>query len=247
MSPAVSNKDTLNPVDQIISGSQKVCTYLSLMLLIFSPTTLRCSSLRCGRARHIQPLDRPQRTIAHPPMCLGLITIRERIWQSSADHLLYCCRLHFGCMHSDQKPAWNQSVITTMLDCHTLLASMSSLRQVRRHETDGFGSLIQLLDLLQKQLILDWTTSSVSFLLLQDIQYTDIDYMEDKKDFTYNKVNFSGLPEFADYLHASGQKYILILVRASFISFEASQFLFHCTEVKIILSPSSAFSFLHDF
>ncbi|XP_054477744.1 sucrase-isomaltase, intestinal [Anoplopoma fimbria] len=44
-----------------------------------------------------------------------------------------------------------------------------------------------------------------------DIQYTDIDYMEDKKDFTYDKVKFSELPQFADYLHASGQKYILIL------------------------------------
>uniref|UniRef100_A0A3Q3X9S8 P-type domain-containing protein n=1 Tax=Mola mola TaxID=94237 RepID=A0A3Q3X9S8_MOLML len=44
-----------------------------------------------------------------------------------------------------------------------------------------------------------------------DIQYTDIDYMEDKKDFTYDKVNFTELPGFADYLHARGQKYILIL------------------------------------
>uniref|UniRef100_A0A671Y7K2 alpha-glucosidase n=1 Tax=Sparus aurata TaxID=8175 RepID=A0A671Y7K2_SPAAU len=44
-----------------------------------------------------------------------------------------------------------------------------------------------------------------------DIQYTDIDYMEDKKDFTYDKVKFSELPQFADYLHEKGQKYILIL------------------------------------
>nr|XP_046169636.1 maltase-glucoamylase, intestinal [Oncorhynchus gorbuscha]XP_046169637.1 maltase-glucoamylase, intestinal [Oncorhynchus gorbuscha]XP_046169639.1 maltase-glucoamylase, intestinal [Oncorhynchus gorbuscha]XP_046169640.1 maltase-glucoamylase, intestinal [Oncorhynchus gorbuscha] len=44
-----------------------------------------------------------------------------------------------------------------------------------------------------------------------DIQYTDIDYMEDKKDFTYDEVNFKGLPQFADYLHEKGQKYILIL------------------------------------
>lgn len=47
---------------------------------------------------------------------------------------------------------------------------------------------------------------------VQDIQYTDSDYMEDKKDFTYDKVNFTELPGFADYLHARGQKYILILV-----------------------------------
>ncbi|XP_057695527.1 sucrase-isomaltase, intestinal isoform X2 [Corythoichthys intestinalis] len=44
-----------------------------------------------------------------------------------------------------------------------------------------------------------------------DIQYTDIDYMEDKKDFTYDKVKFNELPQFADYLHEKGQKYILIL------------------------------------
>ncbi|XP_045930577.1 maltase-glucoamylase, intestinal [Micropterus dolomieu] len=44
-----------------------------------------------------------------------------------------------------------------------------------------------------------------------DIQYTDIDYMENKKDFTYDKVNFTELPQFADYLHEKGQKYILIL------------------------------------
>uniref|UniRef100_A0A8K9X5J6 Maltase n=1 Tax=Oncorhynchus mykiss TaxID=8022 RepID=A0A8K9X5J6_ONCMY len=44
-----------------------------------------------------------------------------------------------------------------------------------------------------------------------DIQYTDIDYMEDKKDFTYDEVNFKDLPQFADYLHEKGQKYILIL------------------------------------
>ncbi|XP_073343836.1 sucrase-isomaltase, intestinal [Pagrus major] len=44
-----------------------------------------------------------------------------------------------------------------------------------------------------------------------DVQYTDIDYMEDKKDFTYDKVKFTDLPEFANYLHEKGQKYILIL------------------------------------
>uniref|UniRef100_A0A3P8UQR8 Maltase n=1 Tax=Cynoglossus semilaevis TaxID=244447 RepID=A0A3P8UQR8_CYNSE len=44
-----------------------------------------------------------------------------------------------------------------------------------------------------------------------DIQYTDIDYMEDKKDFTYDKIKFKDLPKFADYLHEKGQRYILIL------------------------------------
>nr|XP_001504613.1 sucrase-isomaltase, intestinal [Equus caballus] len=44
-----------------------------------------------------------------------------------------------------------------------------------------------------------------------DTQVTDIDYMEDKKDFTYDKVTFSGLPEFVQDLHDHGQKYVIIL------------------------------------
>ncbi|KAH0513128.1 Sucrase-isomaltase, intestinal [Microtus ochrogaster] len=44
-----------------------------------------------------------------------------------------------------------------------------------------------------------------------DAQVTDIDYMEDKKDFTYDSVHFSGLPEFAKDLHDHGQKYVIIL------------------------------------
>ncbi|XP_072330551.1 sucrase-isomaltase, intestinal [Scyliorhinus torazame] len=44
-----------------------------------------------------------------------------------------------------------------------------------------------------------------------DVQITDIDYMEDKKDFTYDLVNFQNLPEFAQDLHNHGQRYIIIL------------------------------------
>ncbi|KAM4889329.1 sucrase-isomaltase, intestinal [Thomomys bottae] len=44
-----------------------------------------------------------------------------------------------------------------------------------------------------------------------DTQVTDIDYMEDKKDFTYDAVTFQGLPEFVEDLHAHGQKYVIIL------------------------------------
>ncbi|XP_066540681.1 sucrase-isomaltase, intestinal [Hoplias malabaricus] len=44
-----------------------------------------------------------------------------------------------------------------------------------------------------------------------DTQYTDIDYMEHNKDFTYDKVKFKDLPQFAEYMHQQGQKYILIL------------------------------------
>ncbi|XP_043558940.1 maltase-glucoamylase, intestinal [Chiloscyllium plagiosum] len=44
-----------------------------------------------------------------------------------------------------------------------------------------------------------------------DIQITDIDYMENKKDFTYDMEKFHNLPEFAHDLHAHGQRYIIIL------------------------------------
>lgn len=44
-----------------------------------------------------------------------------------------------------------------------------------------------------------------------DTQVTDVDYMEEKKDFTYDKVAFKGLPEFVEDLHKHGQKYVIIL------------------------------------
>uniref|UniRef100_A0A4X2L9V0 Sucrase-isomaltase n=1 Tax=Vombatus ursinus TaxID=29139 RepID=A0A4X2L9V0_VOMUR len=44
-----------------------------------------------------------------------------------------------------------------------------------------------------------------------DVQVTDIDYMEEKKDFTYDTEKFSGLPEFVQDLHDHGQKYVIIL------------------------------------
>ncbi|NXV53115.1 MGA protein, partial [Uria aalge] len=44
-----------------------------------------------------------------------------------------------------------------------------------------------------------------------DVQHTDIDYMEAKKDFTYDKVKFKDLPGFRAYMHEYGQKYVIIL------------------------------------
>ncbi|XP_072477631.1 sucrase-isomaltase, intestinal [Notamacropus eugenii] len=44
-----------------------------------------------------------------------------------------------------------------------------------------------------------------------DVQFTDIDYMEEKKDFTYDMEKFSKLPEFVQDLHDHGQKYVIIL------------------------------------
>lgn len=46
----------------------------------------------------------------------------------------------------------------------------------------------------------------------QDAQVIDIDCMEQRKDFTYDKEKFKDLPQFAAYLHEYGQKYIIILV-----------------------------------
>nr|XP_033813496.1 sucrase-isomaltase, intestinal isoform X3 [Geotrypetes seraphini] len=44
-----------------------------------------------------------------------------------------------------------------------------------------------------------------------DVQFTDIDYMENKKDFTIDLEKFKDLPAFAEDLHAHGQHYIIIL------------------------------------
>ncbi|KAI8515161.1 hypothetical protein Bbelb_077520 [Branchiostoma belcheri] len=44
-----------------------------------------------------------------------------------------------------------------------------------------------------------------------DVQYGDIDYMEDTKDFTYDENLYKGLPDLVQDLHDHGQKYIIIL------------------------------------
>ncbi|XP_063062788.1 lysosomal alpha-glucosidase [Engraulis encrasicolus] len=45
----------------------------------------------------------------------------------------------------------------------------------------------------------------------QDVQWNDIDYMEDKRDFTFDPVNFDTLPELAKDLHTHNQKYVVIM------------------------------------
>uniref|UniRef100_A0A8I6AK41 Maltase-glucoamylase 2 n=1 Tax=Rattus norvegicus TaxID=10116 RepID=A0A8I6AK41_RAT len=44
-----------------------------------------------------------------------------------------------------------------------------------------------------------------------DVQHADIDYMDQRKDFTYDPVNFKGFPEFVKELHNNGQKLVIIL------------------------------------
>lgn len=56
-------------------------------------------------------------------------------------------------------------------------------------------------------------------LLFQDAQVIDIEYMENRKDFTYDKVKYTDLPTFASYLNEYGQKYIIILVSVLLLLF----------------------------
>ncbi|ESO11524.1 hypothetical protein HELRODRAFT_96716 [Helobdella robusta] len=44
-----------------------------------------------------------------------------------------------------------------------------------------------------------------------DVQWSDIDYMENEKLWTYDKVNYNGLPQLIDQLHKDTMKYIIIL------------------------------------
>ncbi|NXB41294.1 SUIS protein, partial [Eulacestoma nigropectus] len=44
-----------------------------------------------------------------------------------------------------------------------------------------------------------------------DVQHFDIDYMERRLDFTYDKVNFAGLPEFMKDLKKKGKHNVVIL------------------------------------
>ncbi|XP_072858385.2 sucrase-isomaltase, intestinal [Pogona vitticeps] len=44
-----------------------------------------------------------------------------------------------------------------------------------------------------------------------DVQYGDIDYMDHQLDFTYDKENYAGLPEFIQELKNDGLHYVIIL------------------------------------
>ncbi|XP_013975431.1 maltase-glucoamylase, intestinal isoform X1 [Canis lupus familiaris] len=44
-----------------------------------------------------------------------------------------------------------------------------------------------------------------------DVQHADIDYMHERKDFTYDPVNYKGFPEFVKELHNNSQKLVIIV------------------------------------
>uniref|UniRef100_A0ACB8FPY0 Uncharacterized protein n=1 Tax=Sphaerodactylus townsendi TaxID=933632 RepID=A0ACB8FPY0_9SAUR len=45
----------------------------------------------------------------------------------------------------------------------------------------------------------------------QDVQYADIDYMDQQRDFTYDKEKYAGLPEFIQEMKNEGLHYVIIL------------------------------------
>ena len=45
----------------------------------------------------------------------------------------------------------------------------------------------------------------------QEVQWNDIDYMDRKRDFTFDPKNFKSLPNVIEKLHSHGQKYVVIL------------------------------------
>ncbi|KZR98836.1 Lysosomal alpha-glucosidase, partial [Daphnia magna] len=45
----------------------------------------------------------------------------------------------------------------------------------------------------------------------QDIQYADIDYMDGRRDFTIDPVNFRDLPALVDEVKKGGLRFVIIL------------------------------------
>ncbi|XP_070566660.1 sucrase-isomaltase, intestinal-like isoform X2 [Ptychodera flava] len=66
----------------------------------------------------------------------------------------------------------------------------------------GYKSLDEV-----KQIVSDMREHEIP----HDVQYADIDYMDNYRDFTIDKENWSGLGEFFDELHENGQHGIIIL------------------------------------
>lgn len=48
---------------------------------------------------------------------------------------------------------------------------------------------------------------------IQDVQYADIDHMEEQKDFTIDNKTYYGLKEYFDELRSNGMRTIIILVK----------------------------------
>ncbi|CAB4062684.1 Alpha-glucosidase [Lepeophtheirus salmonis] len=62
---------------------------------------------------------------------------------------------------------------------------------------------------------------TIAFKIPLDAQWADIDYMYQFLDFTFDPVNFKGLPDFVDYLHEEGKHFVPIMDPA--IDFESKE------------------------
>lgn len=49
---------------------------------------------------------------------------------------------------------------------------------------------------------------------LQDTQWNDLDYMDARRDFTFNKDGFRDFPAMVQELHQGGRHYVMIVVSA---------------------------------
>lgn len=49
---------------------------------------------------------------------------------------------------------------------------------------------------------------------LQDTQWNDLDYMDNRRDFTFNKDGFRDFPAMVQELHQGGRHYVMIVVSA---------------------------------
>lgn len=50
--------------------------------------------------------------------------------------------------------------------------------------------------------------------MLQDVQWNDLDYMDARRDFTFNKDGFGDFPAMVRELHQGGRRYVMIVVSA---------------------------------
>lgn len=51
-------------------------------------------------------------------------------------------------------------------------------------------------------------------LWLQDVQWNDLDYMDARRDFTFNTDGFGDFPAMVQELHQGGRRYVMIVVSA---------------------------------
>ena len=74
------------------------------------------------------------------------------------------------------------------------------------------GFFVELCVVFFRVFLLCWFSFTCIVDLQQEVQWTDIDYMERFEDWTYDKKKFAGLPDVVKDLHDNDQKYVIIVV-----------------------------------